>query len=302
MRRLERGNKSFLPTRPRQHPRNDVGEVEKRRRQEDFFHALVGALYHQQPHHYGGNRHTHVAGNVEQLQTAGDSGELRNHVAEVGDDQPQHHEERNPQAIFFADEIAEPFTGGRAHARRHLLHHDQRDRHGDHDPEQKVAELCSSGGVGIDTAGVIVHVGGDEPRTNDGQEHQQADSPDSKPSLIGHDTGSYGQMIKTSQNTVASGQSSVVSRQLASGQSSVASCQLPVASCQLPVASVEQSFIAVILSTASVRPWRTLAESKDPRFTGSVTPSKTNADPSASHPPAPQQKRVGTSLRVFRSG
>src|SRR5664280_1839834 len=42
-------------------------------------------------------------------------------------------------------------------------------------------------------AGVIVHVRGDEPRTDDGQEHQQADSPDFKPSLIGHGTGSYGE-------------------------------------------------------------------------------------------------------------
>ena len=213
---------------------------------------------------------------MEQLQAAGDSGELRDHVAEVGDDQPQHHEKRNPQAVFLADQIAQPLAGGRAHARRHLLHHDQRDRHGDHDPEQEVAELRSGGGVGIDTAGVIVHVRGDEPGTDDGQEHQQADSPDFQPSLIGHDTGSYGEMLKTSQNTVASSQSSVV--------------------------SVEQPFIAVILSAARVRHWRTRAESKDLRFTGSVTSSKTTADPSPSHPPDPQQKRVGTSLRVFRSG
>ena len=47
VRRFERGDESFLPTRTRQHPCNDVGEVEKRRRQEHFLHALVGAFYHQ---------------------------------------------------------------------------------------------------------------------------------------------------------------------------------------------------------------------------------------------------------------
>ena len=65
--------------------------------------------------------------------------------------------------------------------------------HGDHDPEQEIAELRSGGGVGVNTAGVVVHIRGDEPRTDDGQEHQQADSPDFKASGIGHDTGTYGE-------------------------------------------------------------------------------------------------------------
>ena len=133
---------------------------------------------------------------MKELKAAGDAGEFGHYVAEVGDDQTQHHEKRNPQTVLFADEIAEALAGGRAHARRHLLHHDQRDGHGDHDPQQQVSELSSSGRVGVDTAGVIVHVRGDEPRTDDGQEHQQSDSPNSKPLRIGHDTGNYGEMIK----------------------------------------------------------------------------------------------------------
>ncbi len=137
---------------------------------------------------------------MKQLQAAGDSREFRYDIAEVGDDQTQHHEKCDPQAIFFADQVAQTLARRRTHTGRHLLHNNQGDGHGDHDPEQKISKLGSGSGIGVNAAGVIVDIRGDEPGADDGQEHQQADSPDFKPSRFRHDTGSYGEMAKTSQN------------------------------------------------------------------------------------------------------
>ena len=178
VRRLERGDERLAPAWSCQHTGDDVGEVEERRGEKDLLHALVAALHHQQPHQHGRNRHADEARDVKQLQAAGDAGELGDHIAEVGDDQAEHHEERDAEAVLFANEIAQAFAGDRAHARRHLLHHDQRDGHGNHHPQQRVAELRAGRRVGVDTSGVVVDVGGDEAGADDGQQHQQTHSPE----------------------------------------------------------------------------------------------------------------------------
>ena len=81
-----------------------------------------------------------------------------------------HGEERHAQAELFADQIGEAFAGDRAHARGHFLHHDQRDGGRDQRPQQRVAELRARLRVGEDAAGVVIDVGGDESRPQDGKE------------------------------------------------------------------------------------------------------------------------------------
>ncbi len=191
-RRLEGGDKSLFPTGAGQHSGDDVGKVEKRRREKNLLDALIGALDDQQPNRCGSHRHADVTRDVKQLQAAGDAGELRHHVAEVGDDQPQHHEKRDPQSVLFADEVAEPFSGDRAHAGRHFLHDDEGDGHGDHDPQQQISELRAGGGVGVNSTGVVVDVSRDEAWADNGQQHQEADSPNFETSGFGHVTEGLG--------------------------------------------------------------------------------------------------------------
>ena len=86
-------------------------------------------------------------------------------------------EERDAEAELLADQIAQPLAGDRAHARRHLLHDDQRDRDRNHRPQQRVAELRAGQRVGEDAAGVVVDVGRDEARADDGQHQHEPRAP-----------------------------------------------------------------------------------------------------------------------------
>ena len=114
---------------------------------------------------------------AEQLEAARHAGELRDDVAEIGDDERQHQPERDAEAELLADEIAQPLAGDRAHPRRHLLDDDERDGDRDHRPEQRVAELRSGLRVGEDAAGVVVDVGGDEARADDGEQKNETRAP-----------------------------------------------------------------------------------------------------------------------------
>ena len=122
-------------------------------------------------------RHDDVLRDAEQLEAARDAGELGDDVAEVGDDQREHQQERDAEAELLADQIAQPLAGDRAHPRRHLLHDHQRDRDRDHRPQQRVAELRAGQRIGEDAAGVVVDVGGDEARADDGEEQRDARAP-----------------------------------------------------------------------------------------------------------------------------
>ena len=101
----------------------------------------------------------------------------RHDVAEVGDDEREHQEERDAEAELLANQVAQALAGDRAHPRRHLLHDHQRDRDRDHRPEQRVAELRAGQRIGADAAGVVVDVGGDEARADDGQNSSEAGAP-----------------------------------------------------------------------------------------------------------------------------
>ena len=102
-------------------------------------------------------------------------------LPEVG--QPQHHhgEEGDAQPELFADQVREPLAGDRAHARRHLLHHNQRDGGRDQRPEQGIAELGAGLRIGQDAAGIVVHVGGDEAGSHHREKGRQPE-PDERPS------------------------------------------------------------------------------------------------------------------------
>ena len=171
------GFERLQPGRFGQESGNDVGEIEERRGEKHFLHRLVLALDHDQPDNDGANRDGVVLVEAEQFEAAGDAGKFRDHVAEVDDDQADHHEERDAKSKFLANQIAQALAGDRAHAGGDLLHHDQRHRDRDHGPEQHVSELGPGRGIGPDAAGIVVHVRGDETRPDDGEEDQKPDFP-----------------------------------------------------------------------------------------------------------------------------
>ena len=88
-----------------------------------------------------------------------------------------HHEERDAESEFLANQIAQALAGNGAHAGGNLLHHDQRHGDGDHGPQQHVPELGPGCGIGPDASGIVVHVRGNKTRTDDGEEDQKPDFP-----------------------------------------------------------------------------------------------------------------------------
>jgi hypothetical protein len=115
--------------------------------------------------------------NLETWNKCSDPDELRDYIGVIDHHQQQHQDEGEPQAELLADQVAEAFAGDHAHARAHLLHHDQRDGDGDDGPQQRVAVLSASLRIGKDAAGVVIHVGGYESGTEHGQKQKDADSP-----------------------------------------------------------------------------------------------------------------------------
>ena len=131
-------------------------------------------MYHTSAAHIGTEMNLR---NVEQVQRAGDADELRHHVGVVHHHQQDHQHEREAQPELLADQVAEALARDHAHARAHLLHHDQRDRDGNHGPQQRVAVLRAGLRVGEDAAGVVIDIGGNESGTENGQKQQYPDSP-----------------------------------------------------------------------------------------------------------------------------
>ena len=117
---------------------------------------------------------------AEQFQAGRDADELRDDVAEVDDQNSDHHEERDAQAELLADQVAQAFAGDGAHAGAHFLHHDQRERDRDHGPKKKMSELGAGLRIGQDAAGIVVDVRGDKARPDDGEEQQDPGLPASQ--------------------------------------------------------------------------------------------------------------------------
>ena len=101
------------------------------------------------------------------MQAEGNAGKFADDIAEIYDHQRKHHQECWADAELLADQIAQAFTGGRAHSRRHLLDDNQRDGDRDHRPQQRVAELRSCLRVSGDAVGVVIYIGGNETGTDD---------------------------------------------------------------------------------------------------------------------------------------
>ena len=103
--------------------------------------------------------------------------EATKNIAEVDEQDGQHHEKRDAKAKFFPNQITQAFARDRAHAGGDFLHHDQSQRDRNHGPKQLVAELCPSLRVRDDAVCIIVHVRGNEPRTDNSEEQQDPDFP-----------------------------------------------------------------------------------------------------------------------------
>ena len=76
--------------------------------------------------------------------------------------QQDHREECGTQAELLADQVTQALPRHYAEPRAHLLHHDQRKRHRNHCPKQRVAVLRAGLRIGQDAARVVVYIGRDE--------------------------------------------------------------------------------------------------------------------------------------------
>ena len=165
---LDGGDEGVVPAGLREDAGEDVGDVDDGGDEEDLLDLLIVSADDEQPDEDGADRHRDEFRHVEEVQAAGDADEFGDDVGVVDDDQEQHDDDGDAQAELFADEVAEAFASDDAHAGAHLLHDDQGERYGDHHPQERVAVLRAGLRVGEDAARVVVEVGGDEARAEDG--------------------------------------------------------------------------------------------------------------------------------------
>ena len=177
LRRLDGGGQGLDPRGFGEEAGENVRDIEKGGRKENFFDALVLALDDDEPDDDGADGNGIVLGNAEQFHAAGDARELGDDVAEIRDQNAEHHEEGDAQAELFADEVAKAFAGDGAHAGAHFLDHNQRDGDWDHRPEQHVAELRAGSRVRKDATGIVVDVRGNKSGSYHGEEEQDLDFP-----------------------------------------------------------------------------------------------------------------------------
>ena len=114
---------------------------------------------------------------MEKFDAGGNARKFGDHVGKINNHQRGHHEECDAQAVFFADEIAEPLAGHCAHAGRHLLHHDQGQGDGNNAPQKLVSEMRSGRRVGVVATCIIVDVRGNESRPYDCEQQQDPGFP-----------------------------------------------------------------------------------------------------------------------------
>ena len=88
--------------------------------------------------------------------------------------------DRPAHAEAVADEVREALAGDDAEARGHLLDDGQDDHRDGEQPEQLETRRGAHDRVGRDAAGVVAGDAGDEPRTHDGQEGEQASASEAR--------------------------------------------------------------------------------------------------------------------------
>src|SRR5215468_1463664 len=146
---------------------------------------LVLSLHHDQPHDHATDGYGVILRQPEQFQTPGNPSEFSDHIAEIRDQNADHHEESNAQPKLFTDQVAESFARYRPHAGGHLLHHNQGQGDGNHGPQEGVSKLGARRRIRPDAAGIVIDVCGNKARTDNCQEQQDLGLPASQ-ELHGH--------------------------------------------------------------------------------------------------------------------
>src|SRR5690348_11522349 len=155
------------------HGRDDVCNIQERKQDKDLLQPLVVAENNQQPHQYGCDWNRDVLAHSEQVHAAGYACKFRDHVTDIAEHERPHEEESDAQAILLSNQLTQPFARGHSHARGDLLRKGEAYRYGNDGPEKSVSELSAGSRVSVDTTGVVINVGGDEPRSKDGQDEDE---------------------------------------------------------------------------------------------------------------------------------
>ena len=182
--RVDKLVQNLAPIRLHDEARDDVGDVEHAGHQENLLDLLVRALDHHGPDQDCADGHRDEFADAEHLHPGGDPGELGDHVAHVGQKHADHQVERDLGAEFLADQVRETLAGHNPHARAHFLHHDQGNHDRDQRPDQLEPILGARQGIRGDAAGVIVHVGGDDPGPH--EDEKKAEVLPKGPVRVGH--------------------------------------------------------------------------------------------------------------------
>ena len=161
------------PVGPGHEGAHHVGTEHDRHRQEDALDDPIAGEDDQRPDAGSHDRHGGVAGDAEDLQRGGSTGELGHDVRPVGDQQHDHREEGPADPEVVADQVAESLPRDGAHARRHLEHHHQQHGRDREDPEQREPRLGPEHAVGGDPAGVVAGQSRDQSRPHHPQEGEQ---------------------------------------------------------------------------------------------------------------------------------
>src|SRR5579864_62238 len=113
----------------RQDSGENISDVNERGDKKYFLYAFVLALDYYEPDDDCANRNGDVFGESKKFKAAGDPGKFAEDVAEVDEEDGEHHEKGDAKTEFLADQVAQSFAGDCAHACGNFLDHDE--RHGD---------------------------------------------------------------------------------------------------------------------------------------------------------------------------
>ncbi len=163
------------PRRLGQDTRCHVCQIDGAGHQKDPFDHLVVGLEDQHPDQDRGDRHRDILADAQDLHAGRHAGELADGVAQVGQDHHADDDRRGPHAHGLADQIGQAFAGDHAQPGAHLLDNDQGQGDERHDPQQAIAIVGAGDGIGGDPTGVVIDVGGDDARPDNGQQGQQPD-------------------------------------------------------------------------------------------------------------------------------
>ena len=111
---------------------------------------------------------------VEVAQREADSDELGGHGEEVQDEEVDHRDHAPRPAVALTDQPGVALTGDGPEADHHLLVDDQDRDEQRQRPQEREAEVLPRLGIGRHAARVVVGDHDDDPRTEDGEQREQA--------------------------------------------------------------------------------------------------------------------------------